>query len=316
MFPFLISGLLLITSYVGHRTLRNVHRNALNQTYLNSLGFRRVFLLAAVPKTEYFVKQYQLEDEQRKYGDLIQGDFQDTYRNLSYKHSMGLGWAVYNCYLETYFYVKLDDDIVFDIFHLREYLLHLIESRDRLIQSNHFISGYITNASTPIREKNNKWYVSYEEYPHEQYPASVSGWLYITTPATAARIFQLSQILWQKSKVFWIDDIWITGIIRERLGIPLRQEGIINDWFTPSGALLACCIKDLKESHLECPYYVGPNDGDSQRLLSFLSEIQKCYTNSTQCVKRTQRHLHNTCVGIYRKYLPEHGVPKMVSIKL
>lgn len=306
----------MVTSYVSHKGLRSIHRQALNKSFLANLGFRRVFLLAAIPDTEYYTTQHQLEVEQQRFGDLVQGDFLDAYRNLSYKHAMGLGWAVYNCYLETSFIIKLDDDIVFNVYHIRDYLLSVLDSRERFTKSNQFLAGYIMNSTKVIRDKTNKWYVSYEEYAEESYPLSLSGWLYITTPATAARLFQVAQSLWKRSNVFWIDDIWITGIIREYLRIPLTKS--LNDWFTPSGTYLACCLKDLKLSNLECPYNVGPNDGDTKRLLEFLTEVQKCYNNSLiKCKKRTRKHLQNTCVGIYQSYRPEnYGIPELRALKL
>lgn len=41
--------------------------------------------------------QARLEEESRKYNDLIQGNFLDAYRNMTYKHVMALKWATYHC---------------------------------------------------------------------------------------------------------------------------------------------------------------------------------------------------------------------------
>lgn len=306
----------MVTSSVSHKGLRSVHRQALSAALLANLGFRRVFLLGAIPETDYYTTQHQLEVEQQRYGDLVQGDFLDTYRNLSYKHAMGLCWAVYNCYIETAFIIKLDDDIVFNVYYLKEYLLNLIDNNERIIHSNQFMAGYIMNDTKVIRDKTNKWYVSYKEYLRENYPPSLSGWFYITTPATAARLYQRAQDLWEKSDVFWIDDVWITGIIREHLRIPITKS--LNSWFASSGAYLACCLRDLKASNLECPYYIGPNDGDTTRLLEFLTEVQKCHNNpAIKCKKRTREHLQNTCVGIYQAYQPQNnGIPELRTLNL
>lgn len=41
--------------------------------------------------------QSKLEEENKRYQDLIQGNFLDAYRNMTYKHVMGLKWATYYC---------------------------------------------------------------------------------------------------------------------------------------------------------------------------------------------------------------------------
>lgn len=41
--------------------------------------------------------QTSLKVENRKYKDLIQGNFRDAYRNMTYKHVMALKWATYHC---------------------------------------------------------------------------------------------------------------------------------------------------------------------------------------------------------------------------
>lgn len=39
----------------------------------------------------------QLIQEDKKYMDIIQGNFLDAYRNMTYKHVMALKWATYHC---------------------------------------------------------------------------------------------------------------------------------------------------------------------------------------------------------------------------
>ena len=47
------------------------------------------------------------------------------------------------------------------------------------------------------------------------YPTYCTGWIYITTPGTAAAIVEAATRL----KFFWIDDAWVTGYIAEDLKI-------------------------------------------------------------------------------------------------
>ncbi|XP_053201843.1 beta-1,3-galactosyltransferase 5-like [Panonychus citri] len=55
---------------------------------------RRVFLLGLVDDIEL---QRSINQENKIHGDIIQGNFVDTYRNLTYKHVMGLKWITYYC---------------------------------------------------------------------------------------------------------------------------------------------------------------------------------------------------------------------------
>ena len=61
--------------------------------------------------------QKRLEDENSKHGDLVQGDFLDTYHNLSYKATMGNLWVAEFC-SQAQFVVKTDDDMYVDLYEV------------------------------------------------------------------------------------------------------------------------------------------------------------------------------------------------------
>ena len=63
-------------------------------------------------------RQKQLEEESSKYGDIIQGDFLDTYHNLSYKATMGNLWVAEFC-SQAQFVVKTDDDMYVDLYEVQ-----------------------------------------------------------------------------------------------------------------------------------------------------------------------------------------------------
>ena len=63
-------------------------------------------------------RQKQLEEESSKYGDIIQGDFLDTYHNLSYKAIMGNLWVAEFC-SQAEFVVKTDDDMYVDLYEVQ-----------------------------------------------------------------------------------------------------------------------------------------------------------------------------------------------------
>ena len=61
--------------------------------------------------------QKKIYKESEKYEDIIQGDFIDTYHNLSYKAVMGNVWVSEFCE-QAEFVVKADDDQFFDVYEV------------------------------------------------------------------------------------------------------------------------------------------------------------------------------------------------------
>uniref|UniRef100_A0A1A9W6C0 Hexosyltransferase n=1 Tax=Glossina brevipalpis TaxID=37001 RepID=A0A1A9W6C0_9MUSC len=301
-------ALLIITSYAGHDNLRAAHRQAISQAKLSALGLQRVFLLAAIPPQEHFIAQSQLINEQQRFGDLLQGNFLEAYRNLSYKHVMGLQWSSSTHCKKAKFIIKIDDDIIYDVFQIKRYLESLEVSKAGIAKSANFLAGYVLKNKAVIRNQANKWYVSPEEYSKNQYPDYLSGWLYITNSRTAQRLVYYSY----ETPIFWIDDLWLTGIVRHQIGINLTM---LNSWFSANSQFLECCVRDLKQHFLECEYYVGPNGGNSKLLVEFLHNVEKCYYD--ECSKRSkEQNLTQTCVTSYQRRLPEHGKAVVNPLKL
>ncbi|XP_037935575.1 beta-1,3-galactosyltransferase 5-like [Teleopsis dalmanni] len=291
-------AIIIVTSYAGHDELRSAHRQAISQVKLAELGFKRVFLLAEIPKTEHFINQNQLQNEQERFGDLLQGNFMEGYRNLSYKHIMGLRWAAIEC-KQAKFIIKIDDDIVYDVFQLRRYLELLEVQHAELASSDNLLSGYVLRNTKPQRNIANKWFVSSQEYIGDIYPDYLSGWLYITNSATATKLVYEAQ----QSNFFWIDDTWVTGILREKLKIPIQT---LNAWYSANSEFLDCCVRDLKQYNYECEYFVGPNGGDNKLIVEFLHNVEKCYFD--ECTKRApDKSLKQTCVASVKNVIPGHG---------
>ena len=57
----------------------------------------------------------KLEAESRHFKDIVQGDFLDTYDNLSYKNIFGKLWVTHFCE-QAEFVVKTDDDFFIDLY--------------------------------------------------------------------------------------------------------------------------------------------------------------------------------------------------------
>ncbi|XP_037952522.1 beta-1,3-galactosyltransferase 5-like [Teleopsis dalmanni] len=267
-------GILIVTSLVKHNKLRMAHRNALPQCKLAELGFQRIFLLGDIPPNEIPVSTSVLQHEQNRFGDLLQGNFYDTYHNLTYKHVMGLRWASNEC-RRAKFIIKLDEDIIYDVYYLQSYLKALLEHELKLSTSNRLLSGVIIVASQPIRYLGSKWLAPPEEFSSSIYPYYISGYCYVTNALTAKRLVGEAA----ETPFFWIDDAWVIGIIKKyRLEIPLQSRFVSTHY---SIALNNCCEKYLTKYGYNCEYKIGiANIYDTETVVQFQKSLELCYYNN------------------------------------
>lgn len=299
-------GVIMVTSYVGNDALRAAHRQAISQQKLISMGLLRIFSLGEIPDRERFITQKALQSEQDLFGDLIQGSFQEAYRNLTYKHVMSLKWATEHC-RRAKFVVKMDDDIVFDPFFVQNHLSDVGQGKDQ----GSLLAGFVFNNKKVIRLKANKWFVTREEFPRDVYPPYLSGWLYIANQRAARELVLQSETV----PFFWIDDTYVTGILAGKAGIVLQS---LNKWFSANSEFLDCCIRDMKRYSYQCDYYVGPNGGNSRLVMDFVQELERCYDNA--CYQRpSEKPLTKTCVAEYRNTVQQqqqHGTALVSMMRL
>ncbi|KOB76150.1 Beta 1,3-galactosyltransferase [Operophtera brumata] len=188
-----------------------------------------------------YITQRSVEDESSAFGDILQGTFTENYRNLTYKHLMGLRWASTRC-SHASFILKVDDDTVFNL--ERTYTLLLGENLENTMM------GYMLNNTKPRRSKQNKWHVTFDEYARSEYPPYLSGWYYTTTPEVARKI--CDEAVYHMK--FWIDDILVSGILTEALNIKLKQ--LPENFWLEYYELLECCINDMKTLNLHGRYTI------------------------------------------------------------
>ena len=72
------------------------------------------FMLGYSP---YELYQDQIRNESLLHGDIVQGNFLDSYKNLTYKTVLGHMWVSSFC-PQAEFVMKADDDIYLDLYGL------------------------------------------------------------------------------------------------------------------------------------------------------------------------------------------------------
>ncbi len=153
----------------------------------------------------------QIKKEAEKYGDIIQGDFTDSYRNMTLKSLLDLKWVTQFCPKAKYF-LKSDDDMIINFPHLFNILSSMNFSNS--------IMGPLNVGSRTMR--GGKWKLTREEYPFYYLPMYESGSAYVISADVVQSLYDSASHV----PMIFIDDVYITGILAEVLGIKhVRQSG-------------------------------------------------------------------------------------------
>ncbi|XP_060654767.1 beta-1,3-galactosyltransferase 5 [Drosophila nasuta] len=213
-----------------HTAPRNVEKRALiRQTWGSprmtsaSSPLRVVFLLGAVRQSEPEL-QLALRAENARHADMVQGNFQDAYRNMTYKHVMALKWFNSHC-AHAQLLIKVDDDVYVNTPQLykllREPMLPNSSSnsnsttpslRSMLQQRSELLFCRSVLLSRVRRSYRSKWRVSFSEYPDAYYPPYCPGFAIVYSADVVQRLYQAAQ----HAGYFWVDDVHITGVLAQR----------------------------------------------------------------------------------------------------
>ncbi|KAL1418772.1 hypothetical protein MTO96_025657 [Rhipicephalus appendiculatus] len=147
-----------------------------------------------------------LRAESAAHGDLVMGNFVDSYHNLTYKHVMGLKWVASRC-SQAHYVLKTDDDVFMDLFQVSAQLGP--HAPARLLMCGLIRRPYVK------RSQRSKWRVSFREYRPHRYPPYCSGWAIFMSPDVVRDLYRASADV----PYFWVDDVLVTGILAQRLGI-------------------------------------------------------------------------------------------------
>lgn len=140
-----------------HSAPRNWHkRNVIRETWGQKDSRARIFFLLGAVKSSSM--QTRLKQENNMFQDIIQGNFYDAYRNMTYKHTMALKWFVYNCPKLKYL-IKTDDDV----FVNTPAVYDLLEAGFN--DERNLIFCYRIEEARIKRTYRSKWRVSTKEFP-------------------------------------------------------------------------------------------------------------------------------------------------------
>uniref|UniRef100_A0A336LJU9 Hexosyltransferase n=1 Tax=Culicoides sonorensis TaxID=179676 RepID=A0A336LJU9_CULSO len=220
---------------------------------------KTVFVLGTTKFSDSNFKS-KLSFESKKFNDILQVNFFDSYFNNTIKTMVGIKWAVTRCPLSK-FYLFVDDDYYISIKNVLMYVRNpvaypefLEETQEVMHQAARSLSysnktyDVLLQSGIPIRNKRNildyeldeavrlfagyvfitkphrhrssKWYIPLSEYPWNMWPAYVTSGAYILSKEALHDLYYTSLY----TKHFRFDDIFL-GLVAMKAHIePLHSN--------------------------------------------------------------------------------------------
>lgn len=205
----LIQLLIVVPSALGNFDLRNKLRSGKRFDFINNHA-RMLFFLGTTHNETLLA---QINDEVKKFGDIVQENSIDIYKNIRHKAMSMLKWAVTFC-PNTKYVLRTDDDIDVD---LRKIVDAMKLTSHKL---ENFILAKTKKYEGPVRHKNWKLYISQEEYPNSTYPTFGLGALLGYPIGTVRLLYQAAL----RVKAIWLDDVFITALCAPKVNVTLLEH--------------------------------------------------------------------------------------------
>ncbi|CAG5120304.1 unnamed protein product [Candidula unifasciata] len=249
-------------------------RQRIRATFANTSLFypaqiRTAFLLG---KTKDSAITEKLWREHKTYNDTVMGYFIDDYYNLTLKGVMGLRWVKDHC-PNAAFVLKIDDDVVINMFTLVHLFLPQMKTQKRTIFCK------VIPKNTMRIGRNRKWKVDSHIFPNRtrySYPYC-QGFTVILTPDLIDELYQAAQV----TPFLWIDDNYLFGLLPYVIGNINFTYCDFNVYNSLSYKNAINCTLPQK---WRCPMYsVLVHDSD---FWSCWHTIKSVYTD-VDCIKET-----------------------------
>lgn len=180
--------------------------------------------------------QARIQKENETHGDILQVEIEDNYSNVIHKTVSGMQYASEN-FPPTWFYTSADDDMMPDLNLFKEKLQQMVTMTNKTVSTDKYsnctfndtypiLCGFGYNLTPkPRRSNSSKWYITLEQYPLPYYPPYCNGGWYTMSVHLAGELYSLTK----RTNYFWIDDMWITGLLRMKHFSGLVRNCFLND---------------------------------------------------------------------------------------
>lgn len=195
-----------------------MRRSSIRETWANSMLFNnhsmKIVFLLGKPTRES--TQTLIEHEQKMYKDLVQGDFIDSYHNLTHKGVLGLRWVSEYC-SQAKFIVKVDDDVFVNVFKLLQRMESEMHNKTR-----HIWCPTRPKGTSVIQRGSGKWKVNDNEFKNMTHfnVSYCNGFFVVLSSDIIKELFEASK----RTPFFWIDDVYLFGLLPDKIGNVTHQS--------------------------------------------------------------------------------------------
>lgn len=225
-----IKLLVLISSAMSH----DAARMSIRQTWMHYGTRRDVGMAFVLGRGTNETINKALTQENFIYGDLIRGNFIDSYNNLTLKTISTLEWADVHCPKAKYI-LKTDDDMFINVPKL---LTFLDKHKDKRT-----IYGRLAKKWKPIRNKKSKYYVSVDQFAAGVFPSFTTGPAYVLTGDIVHELYVRSL----KTVYLKLEDVFTTGIVAKSLNVKRVQA---NEFVNRRISFNPCNIRNAISVHM------------------------------------------------------------------
>lgn len=187
------------SNFIKRRTLRN--------TWVSNIAYKQlgkhVKFVFIIGKPKEVNDQVKINNELLLHGDIIEGDFIDSYQNLTLKSVTAMAFIEQKCKHVKYV-IKVDDDIFLNLFSVIQKVLPKVNPNKDVI-----ICHVIESGRSPIvRDKASKWFIPREIFKNRTHlPRFCSGYMVIMTSKLVLDLFNKAKF----TPLINVDDVYMFG---------------------------------------------------------------------------------------------------------
>ncbi|XP_023124616.1 N-acetyllactosaminide beta-1,3-N-acetylglucosaminyltransferase 2 [Amphiprion ocellaris] len=209
---------------------------------------RRVFLLGKENPNDFGVNISELlKMESKRYGDILQWDFEDTFFNLTLKDVLFWRWFSH-LHCRSVFVFKGDDDIFVNTPRLITYLWDQLETLQANKTLKDFMVGEVIEAATPDRADKSKYFIP-ESFYSGSYPRYPGGGGVVYSGLLAQRLNLMSR----RVHLYPIDDVYV-GMCMTRLNaFPVHHPAFLTFDFPGKEEKQPCSYHKILLVHKRSP---------------------------------------------------------------
>uniref|UniRef100_H2M132 Hexosyltransferase n=1 Tax=Oryzias latipes TaxID=8090 RepID=H2M132_ORYLA len=199
------------------------NRQAIRQTWGQVGWVQGVFLLGK--EDSHFLganMSHLLNAENRRYGDILQWDFEDTFFNLTLKDVLFWSWFSRNCG-RTLFVFKGDDDVFVNTPKLISYLHEELKKPHAHATMKEFMIGDVIGDAMPIRAKYSKYFVP-DSFYKGIYPSYAGGGGVVYSGHLARRLHHISKTV----HLYPIDDVFVGMCMLRLNALPIHHPSFLT----------------------------------------------------------------------------------------